>query len=237
MATRIFETDPDSQPKQRQSFKRPDIDLIFRSGMQRPNPATGKMEPTTIPEWRVTTGDPEIADKVSELYGGAPEEWDTPKDDCLQVLTNAKAVPIVVSGSDAIEDRLILWGRQGPIHECDGMYFLSPEEDAGQPCKCPSLLADRKAQSRNGRGPAPHVSLTFRLADDYDLGVAKFTSTSWDLLVSLHSVRNALDNIDGEALCSLSIELVEYTTKAGRDVRYFKPVISPISSWSDAISE
>lgn len=237
MATRIFETDPDSQPKDRPAYTKVDVDLFFRSGMTVPNAKTGKLEPTTLSEWRLTTGEPEIADKVSELYGGEVAEWDTPKDDCLQVLTNAKAIPIVVSGSDAIEDRLILWGRSGPIHECDGRFHLSPPELAGQECDCPDLLMDRKALARSGRGPAPHVSLTFRLADDYDLGVAKFTSTSWDLLVSLHSVRNALDSIGGEALCSLSLELVEYTTKKGRFVSYYKPVISPISSWSDAISE
>jgi hypothetical protein len=237
MAVRIFETDPDSKPKARPAFTKADIDFTFRSGMQVLNPNTKKLEPTTIAEWRVTTGTPEVADAIAQLYGGAPEEWDTPKDDCLQVLTTTPSIQVVIDGASAIQDRLILWGRQGPVHECDGMYFLSPEEDAGQPCGCPSLLADRKAQARSGRGPAPHVKVSFRLAEDYDLGVGQFTSTSWDLLVALHEVRNALDAVGGEALCELSLELVEYTTKAGRFVSYRKPVITVVKSWSTAVAE
>lgn len=236
MATRIFETDPDAKPKPRVSYSKAEVDFFLRSGMQVPN-AKGKLEPTSLAEWRVTTGDPEIADAVSQLLGGVPQEWDTPKDDALQVLTTSAKVQVVLSGSGAIQDKLILWGRQGPVHECDGMYFLSPEEDAGTPCGCPSLLADRKAQARAGRGPAPHTTVSFRLAEDYDLGAGQFTSTSWDLLTTLHEVRNDLDRIDGEALCELSLELVEYDTKAGRHVEYRKPVITVIKSWSDAIAD
>jgi hypothetical protein len=237
VATRIFETDPDAKPKQRVTYSKADIDFFFRSGMQVENPKTRRMEPTSLAEWRVTTGDPEIADAVAQLFGGAPEEWDTPKDDALQILTTAASVQIVLSGQSAIRDKLVLWGRQGPVHECDGMYFLSPEEDAGKPCGCPSFLKERKEQARAGRGPAPHTQVTFRLAEDYELGVGQFTSTSWDLLTTLHEVRNALDAIEGEALCELSLELVSYDTKAGRHVEYRKPVITVIKSWSDAVGE
>jgi hypothetical protein len=237
MATRIFETDPDAKPKQRPTYNKADAAFVFRSGMQVLNPGTKKMEPTSLAEWRVTTGDPDTADAIAQLLGGAPEEWDTPKDDCLQVLTTSDTVQIVMSGPDAIRDKLVLWGRSGPIHECDGMYFLSPEEDAGSPCGCPSLLAERKAQARSGRGPAPHTTVSFRLAEDYELGVGQFTTTSWDLLTVLHQVRNDLEAVGGEALCELSLELVSYTTKAGRAVEYRKPVITVVKSWSDAISE
>lgn len=236
MAVRIFETDPDAKPKQRASFSKADIDFFFRSGMQVEDDR-GRKTPVSLAEWRVTAGDPAIADAIAQLYGGAPQEWDTAKDDALQVLTNASAIQIVLSGADAIRDKLVLWGRSGPVHECDGMYFLSPEEDMGKPCGCPELLADRKGAARNGRGPAPHTTVTFRLAEDYNLGLGSFTSTSWDLLTTLHEVRNDLDAVGGEALCELSLELVEYTTKKGREVSYRKPVIRVIKSWADALTD
>lgn len=231
MAVRIFETDPDSKPKPKRQFAN-DLAFRFRSGM---TDEGGK--PMSLSEWRVTTGDPEVADAVAQLYGGKAEEWETSKEDFLQVLTNASAVQVVIDGPKAIRSALILWGRQGPIHECDGVYFLSPEEDAGTPCGCPSLLAERKAQARSGRGPAPHTTVNFRLAEDYDLGVGSFSSTSWDLLTVLHEVENALEEIEGEALCELSLELVEYTTKQGRHVMYRKPVIKVLKSWSKAIAD
>jgi hypothetical protein len=155
----------------------------------------------------------------------------------MEVLTAAPSVQIVLSGADAISDRLIQWGRKGPVHECDGMYSLM-ERNFGEPCGCPELLMQRKAAARDEMGPAPYIKTTFRLAEDYDLGLGQFISTSWDLLISLHEVRNELDAVGGgEALCELSLELVEYTTKKGIDVSYRKPVIKVLKSWSEAIAE
>jgi hypothetical protein len=235
VATRIFETDPDARPK-RKTYTKTEIDFYLRSGMSVYDEKTRKNLPVSLPEWRITAADPAVAEAVAQLYGGTPEEWDTPKDDAMQVLTTSPAIQVVIGGANSIEDKLIQWGRKGPIHECDGMYSLM-DDDLGEPCGCPALLADRKAAARNERGPAPHIKLTFRLAEDYDLGTGQFTSTSWDLLTSLHEVRNELDAVGGEALCELSLELVEYTTKKGRDVSYRKPVIKVLKSWSDAISE
>jgi hypothetical protein len=236
LATRIFETDPDAQPRERKSFTKPDIDFYFRAGMQVED-ERGRKLPQQLTEWRVTTGDPAIADAVAQLYGGAPEEWDTPKDDAMQVLTRAGSIRVVLSGSGAIADKLVQWGRKGPIHECDGMYSLL-DRDFGQPCGCPELLADRKAAARDEAGPAPYIQTTFRLADDYELGTGQLTSTSWDLLVSLYAVRDALDAVNGEALCELALEHVNYTTKkTKRVVDYHKPVITVLGSWNDAIGE
>lgn len=184
----------------------------------------------------MTTGDREVADAVAHHLGGKVEEWETSKEDYLEVLTTANAVQIVIDGPQAIRDRFILWGRKGPIHECDGVYFLSPEKDAGKECGCPSLLAERKAHARSQRGPSPHMSVTFRLAECYDLGLGTFSSTSWDLPPNLHEVRNDLERIGGEVLCELSLELVSYVTKAGRAVEYRKPVVRTIEPWSDLAS-
>lgn len=235
MAVRIFETDPDARPK-RKTFVKAEIDFFFRSGMSVYDEKARRNLPVSLPEWRVTTADPAVADAIAQLYGGKPEEWDTPKDDAMQVLTNAPAVNIVLSGANAIEDRLIQWGRKGPIHECDGITSLM-DRNFGEPCGCPELLTERKAAARDEMGPAPHIKVTFRLADDPELGTGQFVSTSWDFLVSLHEVRNELDAIDGDALCELSLELVEYTTKKGRDVSYRKPVIKVLKSYNDAIAD
>ncbi|MDX2590972.1 hypothetical protein PV343_01360 [Streptomyces sp. WI03-4A] len=234
MPVRIFETDPDAQPKRR-TFTKQEFAFYFRAGMTVMD-ERGRKIPTTLPEWRVTAADPAVADAIAQLYGGRAEEWDTAKDDAMQVLTTTDKVQIVLSGAGAIEDKLIQWGRKGPIHECDGVTSLM-DRNYGEPCGCPELLMERKAAARDEMGPAPHIKTSFRLADDYDLGVGQFVSTSWDFLVSLHEVRNDLDAVGGEALCELSLELVEYTTKKGREVSYRKPVIKVIKSWSDAIAE
>ncbi|MFD3956561.1 MULTISPECIES: recombination directionality factor [Streptomyces] len=212
----IFDTDPDAKPRPR--FVADTVGR-FRSGRMIGN------RPESLSEWRVTTGDPDTAKAITALMGGTSEEWETAGEDGLEILTDKDAVKIVIDGVESIRARMVLWGRQGPIHECDGAVYLSPDEDKGTPCGCPKLLADRKAAAKSGRGPAPSIELKFRLADDPTLGKFKFVSGSWELVKVLHEVENALERVGGPALCTLRLELVEFTTKAGVDVAYRKPVI------------
>lgn len=233
MALRIFDTDPDAKPQKRElkpEFERPAFQ--FRSGMQRDR------KPVSLSAWRVLTDDPAIAAGIAELYGGTPDEYDPTKDMNLHVLTEARAVEIVIDGSKAIEDKLILWGPAGPIHECDGATFLSPAEDKGQPCGCPSLMSERKDLARRKRGPAPSINVTFRLAGrGYELGVGKMIATAWTLAEVIHEVKDALDAVDGEALCTLELVEVKFVNKDGQGVEYRKPVITVLGSYNDAIGE
>lgn len=231
MALRIFDTDPDAKPKPKpgSTYTRPDFH--FRAGMQ------VNRKPVALAHWRVLTGDPSVASAISQLMGGNPEEYDPTKEENLHVLTESSSVEVVINGSKAVEDKLILWGRSGPIHECDGVSFLSPDDQKGQPCGCPSTMAERKELARQGRGPAPSINVTFRLAHDYELGVGKLTSSAWTLATVIHEVKDALDAIDGEALCRLELEHVKFVSKSGINVEYRKPVVHVLGSYNDAIAE
>ncbi|MGX4737096.1 recombination directionality factor [Kitasatospora griseola] len=229
MAMRIFETDPDAKP--RGTFTDDTVGR-FHSGKQ-----DEAGHPVALSEWRISTGDPEVAEAVAQLFGGKPEETDTDKENFIVVDTVATKVKVIISGSDAISSDLKLWNGSNLTHHCDGVEFLSPEEEKGKACGCPALMVDRKAAAKVKRGPSPSISVTFRLADDPDLGIFRFQTGSWKLAEVLYEVENALDRLGSEALCSLELELVEYTTKRGRDVSYTKPVIRVIKAWSDAIAE
>lgn len=76
-------------------------------------------------------------------------------------------------------------------------------------------LADRGA----GRG-----SLPWR--EDYDLGIGRFMSTSWDFVTALCEVEPELQRIDGEALCELSLQPVDFQAVSGQRVCYRKPVVT-----------
>jgi len=231
MALRIFDTDPDAKPKRREKKTYGEYTFQFRTGRA----VNGR--PVSLAKWRVLTGDPKVAEAVSLLMGGTVEEWDPTKEMNLEILTDTDSVEIVIPGPDAIEDKLILWGRSGPIHECDGEFFLSPAEDAGKPCGCPRSLKERKAAAKAGRGPSPAITVPFRLAHDYDLGPGKFLATSWKFAETVHEVKNDLAEVGEEALCRLSIELVEFDLPDGEHVKYRKPRIDVIGSWNDAIAE
>lgn len=228
MAIRIFETDPNAKPKATFSD---DTVGRFHGGKQENG------IPVALPDWRVTTGDPDVAAAITQLLGGEAVETDSTSENFIEILTERDKVKVVLSGPDAISSDLKLWNGSALIHHCDGVEFLSPDEDRGKPCRCPALMDDRKAAAKSKRGPAPSIAVTFRLAEDYDLGLFKLQTGSWKLAEVLHEVENALDKIGGEALCSLELELVEYTTKKGRDVSYRKPVIRVLKSFNEAIAE
>ncbi|CAM5363084.1 hypothetical protein GCM10010329_85020 [Streptomyces spiroverticillatus] len=228
MAIRIFETDPDAMP--RGTFSDDTVGR-FHSGRQ----VNGI--PESLATWRVSTGDPDVAAVVAQLLGGQPEETDSTSENFIEILTGAERVKIVLADASAVTSDMKLWNGSALIHHCDGVEYLSPDEDRGKACGCPALMEDRKAAAKSKRGPSPSISVTFRLADSYDLGLFRFQTGSWKLAEVLHEIENALDRVGGEALAELSLELVEYTTKKGRDVSYRKPTIRVLKSWSDAAAE
>ncbi|MGW0523036.1 recombination directionality factor [Crossiella sp. NPDC003009] len=217
MSLRIFETDPDAKPKPRNTFI-DDVVGRFRGGM-----LVGR-RPVALSEWRVTTDDPDVADRIAELFGGTAEEWETDRADNRQVMTEVQTVPIVIEQADHLRARMVLLGLQGPVHQCDGMYSLA-EDDRGEPCGCPRSLTERKEKAKAGKGPRPDISLKFRLAADQDLGYFLFSSGSWSLVNDLPELESQLTQAGGPVQAELRIVHVAYTTKSGRDVEYHRPEI------------
>ncbi|WP_021591257.1 hypothetical protein [Actinomadura welshii] len=216
---RIFESAPGARPEPGVS----DIVGRFRAGRM-----MGRT-PVALDTWRVTTGDRAVAAAVTAALGGSVEEWDTQGEDNLEVLTDADSVRVVVTGADAIESDLKLWGIGGVIiHHCDGAEFLT-DDRKGEPCGCPELLADRKEEAKAGRGPKPDTSITFRLLDVPCLGRFQMRSGSWDLLRVLHEYVSDLDGVGGPAMCALTLETVTFVPKGGpmggKIVSYKKPTL------------
>ncbi|MFF4424178.1 hypothetical protein ACFY04_25915 [Streptomyces sp. NPDC001549] len=230
----IFDTDPNAKPKERVSFSDDTVGK-FHSGRQ----VDGV--PEALSEWRISTGDPVVAQSVAQLFGGEPIETDSAAENFIDVFTDKSSIPVVLDGADAIYADMKLWNRNKLVHHCDGSEFLSPEEKAGKSCGCPELFAERKQAAKDFIGPAPSISITFRLADDTELGKFKFQSGSWMLASVLHEYENALNAVGGPALADLSLELVEYTVKKGpnkgRNVSYVKPVIDVLKAYNDAIAD
>ncbi len=195
-------------------FGQSDIVGRVRSGAQ----IQGR--PVALQEWRFTTGDPEVAQAVADKYGGTPEEWVTTTEETLEVMTTASSLPVVLT---AIQSEFVLWGRGNtPIRSCDGAV---QKDDACSDCVCPSDVREHKEAARAGSACQPSVRATFRLADLPDLGLWRFNSASWQLAGEVNAAEESLAAAGGEAEGVLRLELVEYTTKAGRNVSYTKPII------------
>ncbi|MFD6638345.1 hypothetical protein ACFWDN_21290 [Micromonospora chalcea] len=228
MGLRIWETDPESEPKPRQSFAN---DLVgrFRSGTQ----INGR--PMSLDAWRITTGDPEVAEEVRRLFGGdRPQTWETKGEDNLEVFTTAPKVKVIIDGPKAIRQEMILWGRNGALRRCDGVEQAGVDGDdpaKGRPCECPAGYQDRKDAAKSGRGCAPSITIFFTLADAPELGKFKFNSGSWSLVRDIMTTEKALEGIDGPALAWLGLEVVSYEEKAtGKKRQFTKPVVEVIGA-------
>jgi hypothetical protein len=240
----IWDADPDAAPRERPKFS-DDIVGRFRSG--RLIKLGTKETPESLNEWRVTTGDPSVADKIAALLGGEVESWETDKEDNLQILTDAATVQIVIEpdGVDASFKQFV--PGAGMTHHCDGFTYLSPDTDKGTSCGCPSLIAERKLKAQQMRGPKPSVDVEFRLLDDPELGKFRFNSGSWKLVEALAPLFRSLDEYgnagDGAAKgkqvrASLTIENVTYVPqkgpRAGQTVSYNNPVIKVFGAYEAA---
>ena len=177
--------------------------------------------PVALQEWRFTTGDPKVAQAVADKYGGEPKPWETTTEESLEVMTTAGSLDVVLT---QIQSEFVLWGRNSssPIRACDGSV---QKDDKCSGCVCPSDVREHKEAARAGTACQPSVRATFRLADMPDLGLWRFNSASWQLAGSVNDAEDALAAAGGEAEGVLRLELVEYTTKTGRNVSYTKPII------------
>jgi hypothetical protein len=227
LALKIFGTDPESQPKPRQRFA-DDVVGRFRSGH------TLNGRPAALEDWRVTTGDPEVAKAIFDILGGdAPQEWDAKGEDNLEVFTASNKVAVILEGEKALRQSMILWGRNGKmISKSDGetMEDGTPDPDAEL------SFAERKKKGQDGIGPVPQIEVYFRLAEEPDLGIFKFQTGSWSMASDLaaNDVEGDLrdyvaDSETGKVRATLELEPVNFTIKkgpnAGRNVSYTKPVL------------
>jgi hypothetical protein len=238
MAMKIWQTDPENKPQERVSSKA-DLDGLVSIGAQDENG-----DPVSLDTFRIATSDPKTADAIAELFGGTPVETERTADHFIDVITTRDKLLVVVDRPSDLYSDMKQWNNGKLTHHCDGVSFLSHpsrEEMVGKPCGCPELFVERKQAARDYMGPSPSIDLTFRLADDTDLGRFRFHTGSWGLAKVLHQAEDKLARIDGPALVEISMELVEFTIKKGpkrgQNVSYYLPKIKPIKAYADAVAD
>lgn len=215
--SRIFQ--PREQVKRQQATN--DVAGRFRSGYQINN------RPASLPEWRVTTVDHDVAARVIELLGAShdePQEWETKGDDVYEVFTKAKKVDVILNGISAIDARMVVWTRGADrLFVCGGKVY---EPEKSEPYVCEDGDYTTKAEhDEQGHVCEPLIKVRFRLADDPDLGLFEFQTGAWSLASVIGNVLYDLQAVEGPALASLALEPTEFT-REGQKVKFTKPVIS-----------
>ncbi|MFI5803501.1 hypothetical protein [Streptomyces sp. NPDC051561] len=184
------------------------------------------------PEWRLITDSASTAARFGRTFGGEPESHLADGAEQWEVLSERSTLPIVVDGPELVFMEMKLWDSRGLAHHCDGDVFLASTDRAGTPCGCPPLMTQRKERARFGQGPQPITTVLFRLADDPEMGVFRFRSSSWRFAETVEPFRADLATGHGSSLCELSLECVVFTTGNGRQVSYYKPAAKVRGPWS-----
>lgn len=245
MALDIWKTDPDNKPEPRKTSSDDTVGRLH-SGYMEPAADGKRAYPVALTEWRVSTGDRTVADAVSQMLGGTPvENEESQNENFIDVFTSAGTVNAVVESGGIYSD-MKQWSNGKLVHHCTGTKFLShpfDENKIGQPCGCPSLFAERKEMAKNGMGPNPAIEVTFRFAEDTELGKFVWKTGSWTLAAVLHEAEDALERNtqNGPALVEIELEEVSYVAKKGKMkgklVEYTKPVVRVRGSYNDAIAD
>ncbi|MFE0447360.1 recombination directionality factor [Streptomyces fungicidicus] len=237
MAMKLWVTDPENKP-QETSNRNADLEGVVSIGTQDEDG-----NPVSLDTFRFATGTPATADAIAELFGGTPVETSRTSDHFIDVITTRNKLLVIVDGPSGLYSDMKRWHNGKLAHHCDGMAFLSHAKETmvGKPCGCPELFVERKDAAREGIGPSPSIDLTFRPADDPDLGKFRLHTGSWGLAKVLHEAEEKLERIDGPALVEISLELVEFTIKKGpkkgTKVSYYLPKIRPIKAYADAVAD
>lgn len=202
-----------------------DIVGRFRSGYQAGN------RPVALTEWRITTGDPEVAESIATLMGAdeEPSKWETTTEEKIQVFTKTAKVNVIVDGPGAVRASLVLWGQGGKILETDGTYLYDDEGNlTDEICAMTAgkTMKELKELDRKGKGPGASLQVYFRLADAPDLGKFKFFSGSWTALDAFAEEADRLVDLgEGPYRYTLELKKVEFE-KDGETIRFTKPVLT-----------
>ncbi|MGY5131290.1 recombination directionality factor [Streptomyces nigrescens] len=245
MALDIWKTDPDNKPEPRKTYSDDTVGRLHSGYMEKATDDK-KAYPVALSEWRFSTGEKVVADAVAELFGGTPvEDEESTSENFIDVFTEQGRLQIVIE-ADGIYSDMKQWSNGKLVHHCTGTTFLShpfDESKIGQPCGCPTLFAERKEAAKNNMGPNPAITVTFRLAQDTELGKFKWQTGSWTLAAVLHEAEDALERIGngGPVLAEVELEEVSYVAKKGKmkgkTVEYTKPVLTVRKSFNDAIAD
>lgn len=208
------------QPRERVVRRTFDDDFVgrFRAGYQ----VNGR--PASLQKWRVTTGDPDVAEAIQDLLGGEdPQEWDAKGEDKYEVFTDAPKVDVILDGPSAVDARMVIWARGAKkIATCDGEIF----DTDGEPYVCTSGdYRTRAEHDEQGHLCEPVIKIRFRLAVNPELGLFEFQTSSWSMATAIGGELGELQKINGPATATLALEQVEYEAQ-GRKRRFTKPVLT-----------
>ncbi|MCX5423169.1 hypothetical protein [Streptomyces sp. NBC_00078] len=186
--------------------------------------------PEGLRRWRITSAHLGVIERLEGIFGGEVGESKGADSCSMELLTAAERIEIIIEDVESLNTEMLMWGRSGVLHHCDGVRFLSPREKVGDFCGCPAPLDERRSHANAGTGPQPSTEIRFRVAQLPDLGEFGFRSSSWEFMESADVVKAGIPLGSVKTLCELSLEPVEFKMRSGQVVAGVAPSIRAVAA-------
>lgn len=170
--------------------------------------SNGKLRPTKLDRFRLTSPSRELLDKVAALYGGEVREW-TPQNggsSQWEVLTTSTRLPVLVP-PQPVSQYYESWSGGGCQRRCDGVTELLSDK----PCLCSPDPQQRECK--------PTTRLNVVLAEVEGIGVWRLESHGYYSAVELPEVAEFLASTKGYVAAWLALE--ERVVKRGGETKRF----------------
>lgn len=190
---------------------------VIRLGRQVPTGKTNaRGEPTFRPEkldrFRITAPDENLVTAVADKYGGTPAAWRGPSGPEWEVITDAKAMPVLVP-PQRIDPNYEQWGKGFRARLCDG----ETERLRGAACLCVQgpdghahdFVFGGLCECGVKRECKPTTRLSLMLAEIPGLGVWKLESHGRNAAAELPMTSDALETAPGPVPATLVVHFVE----------------------------
>jgi hypothetical protein len=151
--------------------------------------ANGKMRPSKLSTFRLTSPSQPLIEAAASLYGGDARPWDNNGKQEHEVITNVDVLDIIVPPGSVLSQHWEMWSGGGCQRRCDGVRDLLSES----PCLCPADYGERRELAARGLACKPTSRLNVLLRDLPDIGVWRVESHGFNAAVELAGTAELLE--------------------------------------------
>lgn len=181
---------------------------------------SGKSYPTKLSEWRLTSASQELLNVAAEVYGGTVQVWkDAPtQGDQYELLTGTDRFDVLVPPGEPLSQYWELWSGGGCTRRCNGLQEML----SGEPCLCPSDIAQRAELAKSGQACKATTRLSVILPRIPDIGVWRVESHGMNAAVELPGTVSIIHAaISQGQMLPAQLRLEQRTSKKDGETRHF----------------
>lgn len=184
--------------------------------------ADGKLRPSKLETFRLTTHSRLVADRAADLYGGDVRPWHPDgRSAQWEVVTAVAELAVMVPPGEVVSAWWEMWSGGGCVRRCDGYT----ETLTQTPCKCPPAGPDRAALAAQGKACKATTRLSVMLPDLPDVGVWRIDSHGYYSALGIGGTAALLQKArDAGVTLPATLRLRQEEVKRGGKTKRF-PVI------------